>query len=159
MATFAVTREVDAPAEAAWRLLTHWPAHTRWVPLTRVTVTGGSGGVGTCFVGRTGLGRLGFDDPMEVVRWQPPTAEAPGRCTVRKRGRVVLGWVEIGVVPLGAGRARLVWTEDVEIAPAAWTAWASPLVMLAGRLAFANVLRQVARELRRAGPGAGAGHG
>ena len=43
------------------------------------------------FVGRTGMGPVGFHDPMTVTGWKPPTASDPGRCTVRKTGRVVLG--------------------------------------------------------------------
>jgi uncharacterized protein YndB with AHSA1/START domain len=150
VATFSVRRDVAAPADAVWRLVTDWPAHARWVPLTRVRVTRAvPDGVGTVFVGRTGVGPLAFDDPMEVVRWEPPAHGAPGTCTVRKLGRVVLGWAEVRVLPLGAGRCRVVWTEDVEIAPVALTGWASPLVALAGRLSFAAVLRAMAREVTR----------
>jgi uncharacterized protein YndB with AHSA1/START domain len=155
VATFAVARDVDAPARNAWELVTDWTAHSRWVALTRVTVTRPTGGVGTRFVGRTGVGPLGFDDPMEVVRWEPPAAGAPGTCTVRKLGRVVLGWAQVRVTPVGPARARVEWTEDVDIAPVAWTAWAGPLVAAAGRLAFRHVLRRVAEELADARPAGG----
>jgi hypothetical protein len=134
------------------------------VPFTDVVVTHDAGGTGTRFTGRTRLGRLAVDDPMEVVLWRPP-AEAdddaadgvrvpaaavvpglPGRCVVEKRGRVVLGWAALDVVPLGPGRCRLVWTEDLEIAPAAWTSWAAPAVRLASRAVFGALLRRLARD-------------
>ncbi|MFP5333687.1 MAG: SRPBCC family protein [Actinomycetes bacterium] len=153
MATFVVRRDVAAPASAVWDALTDWPAHGRWVPFTTVTVTGGTGGTGTTFVGRTALGPLGFDDPMEVVRWQPPTPDDAGVATIRKTGRVVLGWAEARVEPLGPGLCRVVWTEDVVIAPAAWTGWAAPLVRLGGRLAFGYLLRRAAREASEAARG------
>lgn len=149
MAAFTVTRDVAAPADDVWRLVTDWPAHARWAPLTRVTVTHPTGGLGTRFVGRTGIGPFAVDDPMEVVRWQPPAGDDAGRCTLRKHGRVVLGWAEIEVVPRPGGRSRVVWTEDVDIAPVTWTGWAAPLLRGAGRLGFALVLRRMAGELAR----------
>lgn len=149
MATFVVGRDVDAPALDVWRTVTDWPAHGRWVPLTTVRLTRRTSGEGTRFVGRTGIGRLGFDDPMEVVRWQPPDGDAEGVATVRKQGRLVLGWAEVRVQPLGPGRSRVVWTEDVEIAPAAWTGGLAPVVHALGRLAFGHLLRQAAREAVR----------
>ena len=60
---------VQAPPAQVWELLTDWPAHSRWVPLTRVRrLPGPVAGVGERFSGRTGVGPLAFEDPMEVVR-------------------------------------------------------------------------------------------
>jgi hypothetical protein len=149
VATFVVRRTVAAPAGVAWATLTDWPLHGRWVPLTTVTVERDTGGVGTRFVGRTGLGPLAFDDPMEVVQWEPPAAVRVGRCLLRKRGDVVLGWARIEVRPISARRCAVSWAEDVEIAPAAWTGWAGPLVSAAGRVVFGVLLWGLAREARR----------
>lgn len=165
MTRFVVTVDVGATTDEVWGLLTDWPAHGRWVPLTRVRVlTPRATGVGARFVGRSslavvGLDRVGFDDPMEVTVWQPPTGGQAGRCEVRKLGRVVTGTAAFDVVPLPAppGRpsTRVVWDEDVDIAPRRLTRLAAPLVSLAGRLAFTATLRTMARELetrRRARP-------
>jgi hypothetical protein len=146
VATFVARRLVDAPAAVVWDRLTDWPAHGRWVPLTRVEVTERTDGVGTRFVGRTAVGPVGFDDPMEVVAWQPPGDGTAGRCTVVKRGRVVLGWARLVVEPVGRSRCQVEWTEDVDVAPAAWTRWAAPAVAAVGRVAFSAVLRRAARE-------------
>ncbi|MFF7816306.1 SRPBCC family protein [Streptomyces roseolus] len=115
MSLFRVVRVVPlAPAEA-WRRLTDWPAHGRRVPLTRTTVlTSGPSRVGTRFTARTGIGRLGFDDPMEVTRWQPPRGDGPGLCRLEKYGRPVRGWAEIEVAPEPGG-TRVVWTEDLSV--------------------------------------------
>lgn len=158
MATVVLSRDVPAPAGRVWQVATDWPRHGDSVPFTDVVVTHDAGGTGTRFTGRTRLGRLAVDDPMEVVLWRPPTdtdtdadADAgslgrPGRCVVEKRGRVVLGWAALDVVPLGPGRCRMVWTEDLEIAPAAWTSWAAPAVRLASRAVFGALLRRLARD-------------
>lgn len=157
MATVVLRRDVPAPAGTVWQVATDWPRHGESVPFTDVVVTHDAGGTGTRFTGRTRLGPLAVDDPMEVVLWRPPThadADAdstgrPGRCVVEKRGRVVLGWAALDVVPVGPGRCRMEWTEDVEIAPAAWTGWAAPVVRLGSRVVFGALLRRLARDAVR----------
>ncbi len=155
MARFAATADSTASAQALWNVLVDWPAHGRWVPLTRVRVLTPSGaGVGARFVGRTGLGPLAFDDVMEVTRWTPPGGDRPGFCHVVKQGRLVLGeaWFEVAARP--GGGSTVTWTEQIEIAPARLTRPFAPLLALAGRLAFARVLRRASREAQAAGPGA-----
>ncbi|WP_282692321.1 SRPBCC family protein [Streptomyces sp. CC208A] len=138
MSRFRVVRRVPlAPAEA-WRRLTDWPAHGRQVPLTRTTVlTPGPTRVGTRFTARTGLGPLGFDDPMEVVRWEPPRGDRPGVCRLEKYGRVVRGWAEVEVAAEGGG-ARVVWTEGLAVrgVPGVF----DPLLARAGRVVFGRAL-------------------
>jgi carbon monoxide dehydrogenase subunit G len=116
VALFVLERDVPLPAAEAWRRLTRWERHADVVPLTRVTVlTPPPTGEGTTFVARTGVGPLGFDDPMEVVGWQAPREERPGRCQLVKRGSFVTGWAEIEVHATGAGTARVVWREELRV--------------------------------------------
>ncbi|PNE40312.1 SRPBCC family protein [Streptomyces noursei] len=117
MAVFRIERTVPLSPDAAWRRLTHWAAHSAHVPLTTITVTTTPPTrVGTTFVARTGLGPLGFDDVMRVVRWEPPGAgtagATAGRCRIEKRGRVVAGWAEFEV-EVRAGGCRVVWRGEV----------------------------------------------
>ena len=106
-------------------------------------------GLGTRFTGRTQLGPVGFDDPMEVTEWQPPSAERPGRCRVLKHGRWLTGWAEIQVEPI-AGSSRLVWVEEIQ---PRWTPrFAAPVVALFGSMLFGRTIRKLAAELRRDGP-------
>jgi hypothetical protein len=142
----SVTR-LNTPADQVWALVTDWPAHGRWIPLTRVHIDPDSPvrtGQGTRFTGRTALGPIGFDDPMTVTEWRPPAAGGAGRCRVVKRGRWLTGWAEIEVRPDGAG-CRLSWLEDVR---PRWTPrTADPVVARMGKLLFDRVLRRLAREL------------
>jgi hypothetical protein len=87
---------------------------------------------------RTGLGRrAAFDDPMQVVRWEPPTESTPGHCRLEKRGTVVLGWADIEVRSRDGG-SRLTWREEARLrglprlldTPTAWT----------GRLLFGHLV-------------------
>ncbi|MEO6704006.1 MAG: SRPBCC family protein [Jatrophihabitantaceae bacterium] len=137
----------NVPAEQAWQLVTDWPAHSRWIPLTAVTIDPDSPvstGLGTRFTGRTAIGPVGFDDPMTVTGWQPPLDGTAGRCRVVKRGRWLAGWAEIEVQPTGTG-CRLMWTEDI------WPRWtpkaATPVVIKVGTVLFDRTLRKVATEL------------
>ncbi|MEV4945619.1 SRPBCC family protein [Streptomyces sp. NPDC053755] len=143
MSVFRIERTTALPAPEAWRRLTDWPAHAARVPLTRIRVlTPGPTGVGTRFVARTGIGRLAFDDPMEVVRWEPPSEEGsrarPGVCALEKHGRLVLGRARIEVFGTPAGGSRAVWTEEAWVrgAPRAL----DPVVARAGRTLFGRVL-------------------
>jgi uncharacterized protein YndB with AHSA1/START domain len=148
---FTATVDVRAPAERVWSALVDWPAHGRWVPLTRVEVLTRSGhGVGARFVGRTGVGLLAFDDPMEVVRWEPPGDGRPGRCAVVKQGRVVLGEAEFTVTALPDGRTRVVWSEDVRVAPERLTRPAGGLLAAVGRRGFERALRVMRSEVEAA---------
>lgn len=163
MARFTAVVDVGAPAEEAWRRVTDWPSHGRWVPLTSVRVlTDRPDGVGARFVGRTGIGPLGFDDPMEVVEWSPPDAAGPpgsaASCRVVKQGRVVHGGARVDVVPLTPTTCRVLWEEDAAIAPPRRvTAVLDPLLAWAGRVMFTRMLRAMAREAEHAAAGGPAG--
>jgi hypothetical protein len=150
VALIRTQREVRAPAAVVWQALVDWPAHGRWVPLTRVSVLSESGeGVGARFVGRTGLGPVAFDDAMEVVRWEPPVAGSAGRCAVVKRGRLLLGTASFTVSPTAAG-SRVLWQEDVELAPVRLTRPFAPVLAWLGRVAFDRMLAAMAAEVERA---------
>lgn len=153
MARFTAHREVAAPVDLVWSRVTDWGAHGRWVPLTTMTVTHDTGGVGTRFVGRSGAGPLAFDDPMEVVRWEPPAAARAGTAGIAHRGRVVLGTAEVQVVPLPGGRCRVRWTEDVAVLSRRASRPLTLPLVVGGRLAFGHVLAAVAREVEESGGG------
>lgn len=67
------------------------------------------------FVARTGVGRVGFDDRMEVVVWRPPLGERSGFCRLVKRGIFVTGWAEIEVGSGVGGGSRVVWREELRV--------------------------------------------
>ncbi|MGW4547151.1 SRPBCC family protein [Streptomyces violaceorubidus] len=116
MAVLSLERTVPLVPAEAWRRLTRWERHGDTVPLTRVTAEPpGPTRRGTVVVARTGAGPLAFDDPMEVTLWQPPRPDAPGRCRLDKRGRVVRGWAEIEVRPAPDDRTRVMWREELDV--------------------------------------------
>lgn len=159
MTRFVAVVDVPASVQDVWDRITDWPAHGRWVPLTVVRVTTPlATGVGARFVGRSslaplGLDRVGFDDTMEVTTWLPPADGLPGRCEIRKLGRLVRGGAAFDVVAVpGAGAGpltRVLWEGDLDLPPRPLMRLLAPLVALAGRLAYGAALRSMARELAR----------
>lgn len=145
MVLFLLERVSPASADESWRRLTEWPRHAEVVPLTRVTVvTPPPTREGTLFVARSGVGPVGFDDPMEVVAWRPPRDGGAGRCRLVKHGTFVTGWAEIEVRPTAGGGSRVVWREDLSVrwlpgfcdGPLAW----------AGRWMFGRAMDALLRE-------------
>ena len=94
-----IAREVPLSQGEAFSRVTDWMRHGDVVPFTTVRLTD------TGFVARTALGPVGFDDPMEVVAWDPPRF-----CRLEKRGRVIHGWAEITVWPTASG-SKIIWRE------------------------------------------------
>ncbi|MBM7439711.1 SRPBCC family protein [Streptomyces sp. HB132] len=138
MALFRIERFTPLPAAEAWRRVTDWERHGGTVPFTSVTVPAGPPTrTGTVFVARTGVGPLGFDDPMEVVRWTPPAAGRAGLCLLEKRGSVVRGRASIDVCPTESG-SHVVWVEELRVR--LLPRWADPLLAGAGRRVFGRVL-------------------
>lgn len=143
MGVFRLTRAVVLPADEVWPRVTDWRAHAARVPLTTVSSATASNGVGTRFVVRSGLGRIGFDDPMEIVRWDPPGTGTAGHCRLEKRGRVIRGWAMIEVRPEGRGTV-VVWDEEVRIRLV--PRLLDPLVARVGRLVFGRALDALLTE-------------
>ncbi|GAA3074760.1 SRPBCC family protein [Streptomyces goshikiensis] len=135
------------PAEA-WRRLTDWERHGAQVPLTRTIIdTAPPTHVGTVFTARTGVGRITFDDPMEVVVWRPPSAASgdgsAGLVRLVKRGRAVRGWAEIEVRPRAAGGTEVHWREELRLRGLGRPF--DPLVAAAGRFLFGRALARLLR--------------
>jgi len=100
---FEIVREVPLTQDETFARLTDWPRHADVLPFTDVRVTE------TGIVVRTSVGGIGFDDPMDIVQWDPPRF-----CRLEKRGRVLHGWADICVWPTGTG-SKVVWREVAHV--------------------------------------------
>ncbi|MEU6757619.1 SRPBCC family protein [Streptomyces sp. NPDC046685] len=141
-----------APSEA-WLRLTDWERHGAQVPFTRTIIeTAAPTHVGTIFTARTGVGRITFDDPMEVVVWRPPApgpahgpaAGSAGLVRLEKRGRSVTGWAEIEIHRSPAGGSEVHWREDLRVRGVPRVL--DPVVAAAGRLLFGRALARLLRS-------------
>ena len=111
-AQFTVELPAACPPDEALRRLLDLRAHTRVIPFTRVTpaVSADELTPGSRFVGRTAVGRVGFDDPMRI---ESLTFD-PAAATIVKLGRVIRGDVQVSATPSGTGSA-VRWEQRVHL--------------------------------------------
>ena len=122
-----IRREValDVPADVAWDYVTDWPRQGEWVPHTRVEHVDPADpavGLGGRLRAWTGLGPVGFWDPMTITSWERRT-DGGGRCEVLHTGKVVRGEGEFEVTADGAGRSRFLWSERAVVPFGALGSW------------------------------------
>ncbi|GAB78710.1 hypothetical protein SAMN05421595_2364 [Austwickia chelonae] len=143
--------------EQAWNALWDLRAHDRIIPWTRIRGRAVAAPhecaqaleVGARFVARTGWGPFVLDDPMEVVRWEPPVGSggrtSPGRAVVVKQGRWVHGWIEATVAPYETGPygsgSTVTWTQTLTVTGV--PRCADPMTGAVGRAAYGAVLRRL----------------
>jgi uncharacterized protein YndB with AHSA1/START domain len=132
---------IAAPPEAVFAAVADWEGQSDWVALTRVTGDGGPHRVGERLVAETGVAGIGFRDPMEVTRFDPPH-----RIDVRHLGRVVRGTGTFRVEPAPGG-AWFSWVEDVDLPLGVVGRLGFAVVGPAFRLLLRRSLRRLARQV------------
>jgi len=135
---------VHADQDRVWGLVVDWARQREWILATN---TEGGSGLGATVVGRTGIGPVGFTDPMEITEWQPPS-----RCTVTHLGKVVRGRGVFEVLPrVGNGVTEFRWTEHIMLPvtlPPALERLAFAVLAPVARLGLGSSLARFARLLR-----------
>ncbi|MEP7091580.1 MAG: SRPBCC family protein [Nocardioidaceae bacterium] len=101
---------IGAPASVVWDYVTDWPRQEEWIPQTRVENLDDANSLGGRFRAWTGVGPVGFWDPMTITAWER-SADGGGRCEVLHRGAVVKGEGEFAVLADGEGASTFVWAE------------------------------------------------
>ncbi len=130
---------VAAPPEAVFAAVADWEGQSAWVAFTTVTADGGPHRVGERLLAVTKVAGVGFSDPMEVTRWEPPR-----RVDVRHHGRVLRGTGSFLVEPAPGG-AWFVWSEDLDLPLGAAGRFGFAVVGPVFRLMLRRSLRRLAR--------------
>lgn len=143
---FVVVVETPLTPAQAWARVWDLERHTAVIPLTTVTIHPPATALaaGARFCGRTTLGPIGFDDPMQVLVWEPPTTGG-GRAVVAKTGTVIGGRIEVTFAPDTGGGTRITWRQHVELpwlpSPLSWLEHpAARLVAPGYRMVFNRLL-------------------
>ena len=137
MAGFELVLHRLEPPARVWQALWDLDRHTAAISLTRV---GSCDGLplrqGSEFVARTGVGRIGFDDRMEVQAWDPPR-----QARIAKTGRVLRGSITVELVADGAG-TLVRWRQRFAVLgiPDVLARAAAPVVALGYRVSLTRIL-------------------
>ncbi len=118
-ATVRAQVPVRAPARLVWEYVTDWPRQGEWIPFTRVELLPRTEGdrarsVGGRFRAWTGIGRVGFWDPITITVWEE-TPDGKARCEIMHTGAVVHGDAEFSVVPDGPTACTVALWENLEV--------------------------------------------
>jgi hypothetical protein len=117
-----VARLVPVEASVAFAWVADPRTHPRWIPLTRLDSAVAGPVVGDTFTMVSGpgarRGARGLADRMVVEELTRPSTAAGrvGRTRLRKLGPALLGDAGFDVVPVDAGRCRVVWWEEAYLA-------------------------------------------
>ena len=134
--------DVDASADKLWAYLTDWPRHGEWVPLTRVETVGGQArGIGGRIRAWSGVGPVGFWDPMTITAWEE-SPDGGGHASFVHTGRLVKGDAHIAVTARPDGGSHLSWREELQLGRLGRLAWrvGGPLL----QRALSGALRRMA---------------
>ena len=135
-----------APLEMVWEAVTDWERQGDWIAFTRIQAEAGERGVGQRFTATTAVGPVGFADPIEVTRWEPPR-----RADVRHLGKVVRGTGSFQVEPAPGG-AWFTWIEELELPLGAAGALGFRAVEPLARLFLRRSMRKLARSVEASTP-------
>jgi hypothetical protein len=108
---FTVVRDLPLPARTVFDELIDWTGHAEWVPMTRVEILSGDGGIGSEFVATTGLGPLALPDRMRVDALDAESMTVD----ITKIGPVLTGDVHLAVESTDSSTSRLTWVEQVRV--------------------------------------------
>lgn len=106
--------EVASPADVVWDYVTDWSRQGEWIPFSRVEPIGTANGVGGRVRARTGIGPVGFWDPMTITAWSV-SGDGSARCEVLHTGGLVRGEAEFSVVARGFNACTFRWWEHLQI--------------------------------------------
>jgi hypothetical protein len=132
---------VAAPVERVYRAFTAWDRQGEWIPLTRVRLAEGDGGVGSLVVAVTAVGPAVLRDEMRIDRLDPPYEVRVVHCGPLLRGPGVLR-----CTPLAGGRrTQVVWHEWFQLPAGAFGRLSWPFVWPGSKLSLNLALRRFAR--------------
>ncbi len=150
-ATVRAQVRVAASAATVWDYLMDWPRQGEWIPFTRVEEVDAAQRVGGRVRAWTGIGPIGFWDPMTITAWARDS-DGSARCEVLHTGRVLVGEGEFAVTARGPGACEFSWWERLRVPSGQLGAWgwrvAAPLVQRAVDGALRTMARRVEEVAR-----------
>jgi hypothetical protein len=131
---------VRAPAQRVFDAFVAWERQGEWIPMTKVRVVSGDGGVGTQIEAITAFGPVQLRDEMRVDKIDPPYEVRVVHC-----GRLLRGPGVMRCTPLAGGRTQMVWHEWFQLPGGLPGRMAWPILWPGSKLSLQYALRRFAR--------------
>jgi uncharacterized membrane protein len=131
---------VAAPVERVFAALVSWERQGEWIPLTRVRLVSGDGGVGSVVEAITAVGPAVLRDEMRVDRLDPPY-----QVRVVHTGAVLRGPGVMRCTPLRGDRTHIVWHEWFQLPAGVAGQVLRPLLWPGSKASLAYALRRFAK--------------
>ena len=141
-ASFVIELESSLAPAAALRRVLDLREHDRIIPFTRVNppLSAEELSAGLEFVGRTGVGPVGFDDVMRVEEISFGDGDGGAGAVVTKHARAIRGTIRLTITPV-AGGSHVRWEQEVLLP---WLpAFAQGLAAQVVRMGYRRVLGQL----------------
>ena len=143
---------VSKSQQEVWDKLTNWKSHGKWIPFTKIIILeeGENGnGVGTRFIGRTGLGKISFDDSMLVHRFvAPEESKEDGKCWISKSSDHIQGSAYFHVIKVDENTSRINWVENITLPSVRIPRIGYMILSKVGSLLFLYSLKKFERLLK-----------
>ncbi len=142
MSRITVSIDLDAPVARVWEIVEPVERHVDWMADAVAIRFKGvqTRGVGTEFFCDTKVGPIKLVDQMTITAWEPERTMG-----VRHTG-VVTGTGEFTLEPLGTGRTRFTWSEQL-IFP--WWLGGPLGALVGGQIVMKAIWRRNLRALKR----------
>ena len=131
---------VNAPAARVFAAFMDWPGQSEWIPLTKVRVVEGDGGVGSLVEAVTALGPAMLRDELRVVR-----VDAPYEVRVVHCGKVLRGPGSMRCTPMAGDRTQVVMHEWFHLPGGTAGKLAWPVLWPGSKLGFTGALKRFGR--------------
>lgn len=131
---------VAAPVDRVFRALVAWERQGEWIPMTRVRLVSGDGGVGSVVEAVTAVGPAVLRDEMRVDRLDPPY-----EIRVVHTGAVLRGPGVMRCTPLRGDRTHIVWHEWFQLPAGLAGQVLRPLLWPGSKASLALALRRFAK--------------
>jgi hypothetical protein len=141
-------------AGKVWNALTDWESHSRWIPLTKIIILDEGEnklrGLGTIFIGRTGIGKLSFDDKMQVNRFLSPSGNehGVGKVSLNKLNKHIHGFAGFQVHPLDGNTCEVLWVENITIPVFGRSIFLNRAAEIVGEFMFRQSLKKLNKILK-----------
>jgi hypothetical protein len=109
--SLSLSVDIKANQKTVFDSVVNWETQGEWMLGTKVSRTKNNGaGLGGEIVAWTGIGFIGFNDPMVITKWEEPNV-----VDVKHLGKIVRGTGSMVVEKIDENNSKFIWSEEIEL--------------------------------------------